>query len=36
MNQAFFEAIVAFVQNPGDIDSILSNLDNVQVDAYGG
>ncbi|HEU5204515.1 MAG TPA: ABC transporter substrate-binding protein [Candidatus Limnocylindrales bacterium] len=36
MNQAFFEAIVAFVQNPGDIDSILSNLDNVQADAYGG
>ena len=32
----FFEAIVAYVQNPGDIDSILSNLDNVQADAYGG
>ena len=36
MNQAFFEAIVAYVQNPGDLDNILSNLDNVQADAYGG
>ena len=36
MNQAFFEAVVAYVQNPGDLDSILSNLDNVQADAYGG
>jgi len=36
MNQAFFEAIVAFVQNPGDIDTILANLDTVQADAYGG
>ena len=36
MNQAFFEAVVAYVQNPGDIDSILANLDTVQADAYGG
>ena len=36
MNQAFFEAVVAYVQNPGDLDSILANLDNVQADAYGG
>ena len=36
MNQAFFEAVVAFVQNPGDIDTILANLDTVQADAYGG
>jgi alpha-glucoside transport system substrate-binding protein len=36
MNQAFFEAIVAYVQNPADLDNILANLDNVQADAYGG
>jgi len=36
MNQAFFEAVVAYVQNPGDLDNILANLDNVQADAYGG
>ena len=36
MNQAFFEAVVAYVQNPDDIDNILTNLDTVQADAYGG
>jgi alpha-glucoside transport system substrate-binding protein len=36
MNQKFFESIVAFVQNPGDIDSILADLDATQADAYGG
>ena len=35
-HQAFFEAIVSFVQNPGDLDNILTNLDTVQADAYGG
>jgi alpha-glucoside transport system substrate-binding protein len=36
MNQKFFESIVAFVQNPDQIDSILADLDNTQADAYGG
>lgn len=36
MNQAFFEAILQYVQNPGNLDSILSQLDSVQADAYGG
>jgi len=35
MNDAFFKAMVQFAQNPGQLDSILSNLDNVQKDAYG-
>jgi alpha-glucoside transport system substrate-binding protein len=34
MNEAFFRAMVEFAQNPGNIDSILQNLDNVQQDAY--
>lgn len=34
MNDAFFQAVVAFAQNPGDLDSILQNLDEVQADAY--
>ena len=36
MNQAFFEAVVEYVQNPGNLDSILTNLDAVQADAYSG
>jgi alpha-glucoside transport system substrate-binding protein len=36
MNQKFFESIVAFVQNPDQLDSILADLDNTQADAYGG
>jgi hypothetical protein len=34
MNKAFFQAIVKYVQNPADLDSILANLDTVQTDAY--
>lgn len=36
LNDAFFQAIVAFAQNQGDLDSILANLDTVQSDAYSG
>jgi hypothetical protein len=34
MNKAFFQAVVKYVQNPADLDSILANLDTVQADAY--
>lgn len=34
MNKAFWSAILNYVQNPGNLDSILSNLDSVQKDAY--
>jgi alpha-glucoside transport system substrate-binding protein len=34
MNKAFFQAIVKYVQNPADLDSILANLDTIQTDAY--
>jgi len=34
MNDAFFKAIVQFAQNPGQLDSILSSLDQTQTDAY--
>ncbi|MPV37279.1 ABC transporter substrate-binding protein [Georgenia subflava] len=34
MTDAFNRAIVAFAQNPGDLDSILSDLDQTQSDAY--
>ncbi|MGH2455088.1 MAG: ABC transporter substrate-binding protein [Candidatus Limnocylindria bacterium] len=36
MNEAFFDGILAFVQNPGDLDSILADLDTAQAEAYGG
>jgi alpha-glucoside transport system substrate-binding protein len=36
MNSAFWSGIVQYIGNPGDLDSILSNLDSVQADAYGG
>ena len=36
MGAAFLEAIVNAVQNPDDLESILSNLDEVQASAYGG
>jgi alpha-glucoside transport system substrate-binding protein len=35
MGAAFLAAIVETVQNPGDLDSILSTLDEVQASAYG-
>ncbi len=34
MNDAFWKAILDYVQNPGDLDSILANLDSIQKDAY--
>jgi alpha-glucoside transport system substrate-binding protein len=34
MNKAFFQAVVKYVQDPNDLDSILANLDTVQADAY--
>jgi alpha-glucoside transport system substrate-binding protein len=34
MNKAFFQGIVQYVGTPGDLDSILANLDSVQADAY--
>ncbi|RIK29836.1 MAG: ABC transporter substrate-binding protein [Chloroflexi bacterium] len=34
MNNAFWSAILEYVQNPGDLDRILENLDQVQQDAY--
>lgn len=34
MNDAFWKAVVAYIQNPGNLDSILANLDNVRKDAY--
>jgi alpha-glucoside transport system substrate-binding protein len=34
MNSAFWSAIVDYVKNPGNLNSILANLDTVQKDAY--
>jgi alpha-glucoside transport system substrate-binding protein len=34
MNNAFWKAILDYVQNPDNLDSILANLDAVQKDAY--
>jgi alpha-glucoside transport system substrate-binding protein len=36
MNSAFWSAIVKYVGNPDQLDSILADLDSVQADAYGG
>jgi alpha-glucoside transport system substrate-binding protein len=36
MNDAFWKAILDYVKTPGNLDSILSNLDTVQTSAYGG
>src|SRR5690606_20343903 len=33
---AFWQAVLDYTQNPGQLDSILANLDQVQADAYGG
>jgi alpha-glucoside transport system substrate-binding protein len=35
MNKAFFKAMVDLAQNPGNIDSITAQLDEVQAGAYG-
>jgi alpha-glucoside transport system substrate-binding protein len=34
MTSAFYKAVLDFVQNPSNLDSILANLDKVQADAY--
>jgi alpha-glucoside transport system substrate-binding protein len=34
MNDAFWKGIVDYVKDPTKLDSILSNLDSVQKDAY--
>jgi len=34
MNEAFFGAVLDYVQNPENLDSILADLDTVQADAY--
>jgi alpha-glucoside transport system substrate-binding protein len=34
MNNAFWKAVLDYVQNPGNLDSILANLDKVQAEAY--
>jgi len=34
MNEAFWGAILAFIDNPSSIDTILAGLDKVQLDAY--
>lgn len=34
MNDAFFQAIVRFASNQGELDAILEELDKVQADAY--
>ena len=34
MNNAFWKAILDYVGNPGDLDTVLSTLDSVQKDAY--
>jgi alpha-glucoside transport system substrate-binding protein len=36
MNDAFFKAVVQFAQDQTKLDSILTELDQVQSDAYGG
>ncbi|MDQ3937349.1 MAG: ABC transporter substrate-binding protein [Chloroflexota bacterium] len=35
MNDAFFRAMVEVTANPGNLDAILQNLDDVQAQAYG-
>ena len=36
MNQAFWTAILNYVKNPNDLDSILKHLDDVRSQAYSG
>jgi alpha-glucoside transport system substrate-binding protein len=36
MNDAFFQAMVDFTSNPGNLDAILQQLDQVQDSAYAG
>jgi len=34
MTDAFYKGVLDYVQNPGDLDSILANLDKAQADSY--
>jgi alpha-glucoside transport system substrate-binding protein len=34
MNNAFYKAVLDFVNNPGGLDGVLTELDRVQADAY--
>jgi hypothetical protein len=34
MNAAFWSGVLTYVQNPGQLDSVLADLDDVQADAY--
>lgn len=36
MNTAFWSAIMSYLSNPDQLDSILANLDKVRMDAYSG
>jgi alpha-glucoside transport system substrate-binding protein len=36
MNDAFWKAILDYVKDPGQLDTILADLDSVQTSAYGG
>lgn len=36
MNDSFWKAILDYVKDPSQLDSILANLDTVQTSAYGG
>jgi alpha-glucoside transport system substrate-binding protein len=34
MNEAFWKAVLDYVQSPGDLDNILAGLDEVRAEAY--
>jgi alpha-glucoside transport system substrate-binding protein len=36
MNAAFWSAVMSYLSNPGQLDSILADLDKVRLDAYSG
>ncbi len=36
MQTAFYQGLLQYIQNPGQLDSILSHLDSVQSSSYGG
>jgi alpha-glucoside transport system substrate-binding protein len=36
MNESFWKAILDYVKDPAQLDSILANLDTIQTSAYGG
>jgi hypothetical protein len=34
MNTAFWSAVLDYIENPANLDSILKNLDKVRAEAY--